>query len=78
VGWRQIIENMHKTANLAEWYEEHGRHKVYAAGKPVPLQTTKHSLSLPVIQAVLAEDQDESLIASPYLVEPIEEESLTV
>ena len=37
VGWRQIIENMHKTANLAEWYEEHGRHKVYAAGKPVPL-----------------------------------------
>ena len=21
VGWRQIIENMHKTAGLAEWYE---------------------------------------------------------
>src|SRR5580765_2682817 len=59
VGWRQIIENMHKTAGLAEWYEEHGRHKVYAAGKPVPLQTTKHSLSLPIIQAVLAEDADE-------------------
>jgi uncharacterized radical SAM superfamily Fe-S cluster-containing enzyme len=22
VGWRQIIENMHKTANLADWYKE--------------------------------------------------------
>jgi len=70
VGWRQIIENMHKTANLAEWYEDNGRHKVYAAGKPVPLRTTKHSLSLPVIQAVLAEDADEQpAIASPYLIE---------
>jgi hypothetical protein len=61
---------MHKTANLGEWYEEHGRHKVYAAGKPVPLTTTKHSLSLPIIQAVLAEDQDEKpVVATPYLVE---------
>jgi uncharacterized protein YciI len=65
---------MHKTANLAEWYEEHGRHKVYAAGKPVPLSTTKHSLSLPIIQAVLAEDAEKPVLASPYLVEPTEEE----
>jgi tetraether lipid synthase len=77
VGWRQIIENMHKTANLAEWYEENGRHKVYAAGKSVPLNTTKHSLSLPVIQAVLAEDADEKpLQTSPYLVE--DEETVSV
>jgi hypothetical protein len=77
VGWRQIIENMHKTANLAEWYEEHGRHKVYAAGKPVPLSTTKHSLSLPIIQAVLAEDADEPpVVATPYLVE--DEEAVSV
>jgi hypothetical protein len=61
---------MHKTANLAEWYEEHGRHKVYAAGKPVPLNTTKHTLSLPIIQAVLAEDaEDKPVQKSPYLVE---------
>jgi hypothetical protein len=62
---------MHKTANLAEWYEDHGRHKVYAAGKPVPLRTTKHTLSLPVIQAVLAEDANEKQVqqVSPYLVE---------
>jgi uncharacterized radical SAM superfamily Fe-S cluster-containing enzyme len=69
VGWRQIIENMHKTANLAEWYEENGRHKVYAAGKSVPLTTTKHSLSLPIIQAVLAEDAEPAPTATPYLVE---------
>src|SRR4029077_3332709 len=70
VGWRQIIENMHKTANLAEWYEEHGRHPVYAAGKAVPLRTTKHTLSLPIIQAVLAEDADDKPAAvTPYLVE---------
>jgi hypothetical protein len=60
---------MHKTANLAEWYEEHGRHKVYAAGKSVPLTTTKHSLSLPVIQAVLADDVEPSPTATPYLLE---------
>src|SRR5689334_6728512 len=78
VGWRQIIENMHKTANLAEWYEENGRHKVYAAGKPVPLKTTKHSLSLPVIQAVLAEDAEEKpAFATPYLVETPEEETVS-
>ncbi|HZE68560.1 MAG TPA: radical SAM protein [Pyrinomonadaceae bacterium] len=71
VGWRQIIENMHKTANLAEWYEEHGRHPVYAAGHSVPLQTTKHSLSLPIIQAVLEADADEPPPppVTPYLVE---------
>ncbi|MBA3441323.1 MAG: radical SAM protein [Pyrinomonadaceae bacterium] len=49
VGWRQIIENMHKTAGLAEWYKEHGRHAVYAKGKHVPLASAKHSLSLPIV-----------------------------
>src|SRR5882724_8806406 len=77
VGWRQIIENMHKTANLGEWYEEHGRHAVYAAGHEVPGIARKHSLSLPIIHAVLAEDSDEKPISvSPYLVE--EKESLSV
>jgi hypothetical protein len=79
VGWRQIIENMHKTAGLAEWYQENGRHKVYAAGKAVPLNTTKHSLSLPVIQAVLAEDAEEKpAFVSPYLVETPEEETVSL
>jgi uncharacterized radical SAM superfamily Fe-S cluster-containing enzyme len=78
VGWRQIIENMHKTAGLAQWYEEHGRHPVYAKGKSVPLQTTKHSLSLPIVNAILAEDSDEPVKSvSPYLVEENEEALLS-
>jgi hypothetical protein len=65
---------MHKTANLADWYQEHGRHAVYAAGKSVPLASTKHSLSLPIVQAVLAEDKEERpVMVTPYLVEEEEE-----
>jgi hypothetical protein len=77
VGWRQIIENMHKTASLSEWYEEHGRHAVYAKGKSVPGITGKHSLSLPIINAILADDADEPAQAvTPYLIE--EKEEVTV
>src|SRR3712207_2855893 len=77
VGWRQIIENMRKTANLSEWYKEHGRHAVYAKGKAVPGIQKARSLSLPVVQQILAEDADESdKGATPFLVE--EEEELTV
>ena len=79
VGWRQIIENMHKTANLSEWYSEHERHPVYAAGHDVPNIPKKHSLSLPIIQAVLAGDSDEKpVVVTPYLVQDHEEESVTV
>ncbi len=70
VGWRQIIENMHKTADLAEWYKEHGRHPVYAAGHNVPGISKKHSLSLPVVNAIIADDTDQkSGTISPYLIE---------
>lgn len=37
IGWRNIIEKMHMTATLTKWYEEHGRHKIYAGGKKVEL-----------------------------------------
>ncbi len=50
VGWRQIIENMHQTATLADWHKAHGRHEIYAKGKKVDLNTTNHHLLLPVIQ----------------------------
>jgi hypothetical protein len=46
VGWRNIIEKMHMTASLTKWYEEHGRHAIYAGGKAVPLPDQKHSLVL--------------------------------
>ena len=49
VGWRQIIEEMHKTATLAEWHKTKGRHEIFAKGKAVGLKTTEHSLILPVI-----------------------------
>jgi 7,8-dihydro-6-hydroxymethylpterin dimethyltransferase len=70
VGWRQIIENMHKTANLSEWYQEHGRHAVYAKGKHVPGIQKARMLSLPIVQQILAEDADaHEQTATPYLVE---------
>jgi uncharacterized radical SAM superfamily Fe-S cluster-containing enzyme len=44
VGWRKIIENMHKNATVAEWYRSHGKHEIYAKGKSVNLDTYEHSL----------------------------------
>ena len=46
IGWRNIIEKMHMTATLTKWYEEHGRHEIFAGGKAVPLNSTEHSLKL--------------------------------
>ena len=46
VGWRNIIEKMHMTATLTKWYDEHGRHEIFAGGKAVELSSTAHSLKL--------------------------------
>ncbi|MEO8595551.1 MAG: radical SAM protein [Candidatus Solibacter sp.] len=46
VGWRNIIEKMHMTATLTKWYDEHGKHEIFAGGKRVPLQSTEHALVL--------------------------------
>jgi 7,8-dihydro-6-hydroxymethylpterin dimethyltransferase len=46
VGWRQIIEKMHMTATLTKWYDEHGKHEIFAGGKQVPLKSKEHSLLL--------------------------------
>jgi 7,8-dihydro-6-hydroxymethylpterin dimethyltransferase len=46
IGWRNIIEKMHMTATLTKWYEEHGRHEIFAGNKKVALDTTSHSLKL--------------------------------
>src|SRR6476620_3130002 len=46
IGWRNIIEKMHMTATLTKWYEEHGRHEIFAGGKSVDLNSTQHSLVL--------------------------------
>lgn len=79
VGWRQIIENMHKTANLAEWYEQNERHAVYAAGHNVPGIARKHSLSLPIVNAIIEDDGNgQPAPVSPYLIEDQEEQVVTV
>jgi uncharacterized radical SAM superfamily Fe-S cluster-containing enzyme len=46
VGWRNIIEKMHMTATLTKWYDEHGRHEIFAGGKSVGLESKEHTLAL--------------------------------
>ena len=46
VGWRNIIEKMHMTATLTKWYDDHGRHEIFAGGKNVGLQSKDHSMIL--------------------------------
>jgi hypothetical protein len=46
VGWRNIIEKMHMTATLTKWYEDKGRHEIFAGNKAVPLTEKAHNLVL--------------------------------
>ena len=46
IGWRNIIENMHQNATVAKWYQEHGRHEIFAKGKAVKLDDPTHNLVL--------------------------------
>ena len=62
VGWRHIVENMHMTASLAKWYEEHGRHEIFAGNKAVPLATTGHAMHVNT-EAMAAGGQDDLLRA---------------
>ena len=65
IGWRNIIEKMHMTATLTKWYEEHGRHEIFAGNKAVPLNSTEHSLKLnaEAVRAGAQTDLDELGIA---------------
>jgi uncharacterized radical SAM superfamily Fe-S cluster-containing enzyme len=65
IGWRKIIENMYKTATVAEWNKTHGKHGVYAGGHSVPLDTYDHNLILnPVDVARVRERGDEPQTAA--------------
>ncbi|HTK28617.1 MAG TPA: radical SAM protein [Vicinamibacterales bacterium] len=47
IGWRYIVEQMHQTATVAQWYKEHGKHPVYAnPKKPVPLEPRAQPVQL--------------------------------
>ena len=61
VGWRKIIEKMHMTATLTKWYEEHGRHEIFAGGKRVALATTGHNLV--VKDDIITDEQQHDLEA---------------
>ncbi len=65
VGWRNIVEKMHMTATLTKWYEEHGRHEIFAGGKKVNLDSTEHSLVLKegLITTEVQHDLDDKGIA---------------
>ena len=61
IGWRNIIEKMHMTATLTKWYDEHGRHEIFAGGKDVAMGSTDHNLVLDpkAVAAGLQTDLDE-------------------
>jgi uncharacterized radical SAM superfamily Fe-S cluster-containing enzyme len=46
IGWRNIIEHMHQTATVAKWYQEHGRHEIYANNHNVNLDSYEHALKI--------------------------------
>jgi len=46
IGWRNIIENMHQNATVAKWYQDHGRHEIFANNHTVNLSDTGHRLNV--------------------------------
>jgi hypothetical protein len=49
VGWRKIVEEIFRSATLAEWYKKNGRHTVYARGKSVPLPSLPAGAPAPLV-----------------------------
>ncbi|MFN0166411.1 MAG: radical SAM protein [Bryobacteraceae bacterium] len=58
VGWRNIIEKMHMTATLTKWYDDRGRHEIFAGGKAVPMPSKDHTLVLRDELVTLEEQKD--------------------
>jgi hypothetical protein len=74
VGWRNIVEKMHMTASLTKWYEEHGRHEIFAGGKQValpPTQLQRIQLKQELITTEEQHDLDELGIAKTARAEKI-------
>jgi len=80
IGWRNIIEKMHMTATLTKWYEEHGRHQIYAGGKRVELPDAAHNLVLDpeAVAAGKQKDLDELGIAKNAREEKLRARKLEV
>ncbi len=58
IGWRNIIEKMHMTATLTKWYDEHGRHEIFAGGRKVNLTSEEHTLRLNAEHVAAARQTD--------------------
>ena len=61
IGWRKIIENMHKNATVAEWYKTHGKHEIYAKGKEVNLGNFQHSLTVRAEDAARVREREHNI-----------------
>jgi 7,8-dihydro-6-hydroxymethylpterin dimethyltransferase len=46
VGWRQVVEKMHRTATVRDWNRQHGKHPVFAKQQTLPLPTLTPSTRL--------------------------------
>ncbi len=68
------------TATLTKWYEEHGRHQIYAGGKTVELPTSAHTLVLDpaAVAAGKQKDLDELGIAKNAREEKLRARKLEV
>jgi 7,8-dihydro-6-hydroxymethylpterin dimethyltransferase len=48
IGFRQIVEDIHKTATVAEWFKTRGRHEVYAKGQNLDYEgLEQHQVNVP-------------------------------
>ncbi|MCG3161308.1 MAG: hypothetical protein JMDDDDMK_02459 [Acidobacteria bacterium] len=57
IGWRNIIENMHQNATVAKWYQEHGRHEIFANNHSVKLDDQVHRLNVNAVDAGRGRDK---------------------
>jgi uncharacterized radical SAM superfamily Fe-S cluster-containing enzyme len=57
IGWRNIIENMHQNATVAKWYQEHGRHEIFANNHSVKLEDAVHRLNVNATDAGRGRDK---------------------
>jgi uncharacterized radical SAM superfamily Fe-S cluster-containing enzyme len=51
-GWRKVVEHQHRTATLATWHKQHGRHEIYAKGKEVGLGQASRDPQPQLVQLV--------------------------
>src|SRR5215472_333192 len=73
VGGRKIVEKMHMTATLTKWYEEHGRHEIFAGGKRVALESGDHNL---VVKEDIITDEEQHDLDSLGIAKNTREEKL--